>query len=259
MAAAVLPEALVHALGRLALTANLLVALDFDGTLAPTVDDPERARALPEARAAVLALLAAPATRVALVSGRALASLEAASDLPETALLVGSHGSELRLDDSQTRLGLDPGERGRLGLLHEILRGVADSTDQVWLESKPVGFALHTRLASERNSRIAQQRALSRTARIGDLTVRHGNNVLEFSVRSATKGEAIEQLREHAAATAIFFAGDDATDEDGFAALRLEDVGLKSGSGPTLAGFRVPGPPEVALALHLLADLRTRR
>src|SRR3954464_7045124 len=78
-----LPEPLVGALRELARTRDLLVALDFDGTLAPVVNDPTRARALPEAREAVLRLLQMPRTRVAVVSGRSLESLEAVSDLPD--------------------------------------------------------------------------------------------------------------------------------------------------------------------------------
>ncbi|MCU1534172.1 MAG: otsB, partial [Glaciihabitans sp.] len=48
-----LSRELIGALNELARVKRLLVALDFDGTLAPEVDDPEQARAIPEARAAV--------------------------------------------------------------------------------------------------------------------------------------------------------------------------------------------------------------
>src|SRR5690606_14197006 len=81
-----LPGSLDGALRELARVLLLLVALDFDGTLAPEVDSPEQARALPEAREAVLALMRLPNTRVALVSGRALKSLIAVAALPDTAL-----------------------------------------------------------------------------------------------------------------------------------------------------------------------------
>ncbi|MCU1514288.1 MAG: otsB [Microbacteriaceae bacterium] len=252
-----LPEPFIGALRELARTKRMLVALDFDGTLAPEVDDPEKARAIPEARAAVLRLLDMPNTRVALVSGRALKSLIEVSDLPDSVLLVGSHGIELRLDSPDHNLSLDTAELKRVDLLNEVLGEVADSFDQVWLEPKPAGFALHTRLATEHNSRIAHLVALSETAaEMQDLTVRTGKNVLEFSVRSTTKGEALEHLREYTAATAVFYAGDDVTDEDAFAALGSDDVGLKSGAGATLANFRVGGPIDVARALNLLADLR---
>lgn len=252
-----LPETLVGAMRELAHTKRLLVALDFDGTLAPEVDLPEQARATPEAREAVLRLLAMPNTRVALISGRAIRSLEQVADLPDNTLLVGSHGIELRLDTPDAHLTLDTTELEQVDVLNEVLGEVADSIDQVWLEQKPAGFALHTRLATEHNSRIAHLVALSETAaEIDDLTVRAGKNVLEFSVRSTTKGEAVEHLREYTRATAVFFAGDDVTDEDAFAALEPDDLGLKSGPGATLAHHRVPGPKEVAHALALLADLR---
>ncbi len=251
-----LPDPLVGALRELARVRRLLVALDFDGTLAPEVDDPEKARALPEARAAVLRLLAMPGTRVALVSGRSLQSLIAVSDLPDDALLVGSHGIEIRLD-SPAQLSLDTTELRQVDVLEEVLGEVADSVDQVWLEPKPAGFALHTRLATERNTRIAHLVARSEaSAEVAGLTIREGKNVLEFSVRSTTKGEAVEHLRQYTSADAVFYAGDDVTDEDAFAALSPDDLGLKSGPGATLANFRVPGPAEVARALAALADFR---
>jgi trehalose 6-phosphate phosphatase len=252
-----LPEPLIGALRELARTKRLLVALDFDGTLAPQVDDPEKARALPEAREAVLRLLGMPNTRVALVSGRSLTSLISVADLPDTALLVGSHGIEIRLDSPDDQVSLDTAELRQVDLLGMVLGEVADSVDQVWLEPKPAGFALHTRLATEHNSRVAHLVARSEAAaEVGGLTIREGKNVLEFSVRSTTKGEALEHLRRYTHADAVFFAGDDVTDEDAFAALTADDVGLKSGEGSTLANFRVQGPAQVARAVALLADLR---
>ena len=252
-----LPRELVGALREIARVRRLLVALDFDGTLAPEVDDPEQARATPEARAAVLALLDIPGTRVAVVSGRSMASLEQVSDLPDSALLVGSHGVEIRLDHPGDAVSLDTRELRQVVVLNEVLGEVAESFDQVWLESKPAGFALHTRLATDHNSRVAHLVALSEaTAEVDNLKVRKGKNVVEFSVRATTKGDALEHLRAYTDAGAVFYAGDDVTDEDAFAALGPDDFGLKSGAGPTLAAHRVGGPHQVAQVLALLAEFR---
>jgi trehalose 6-phosphate phosphatase len=252
-----LPEPLIGALRELARAKRLLVALDFDGTLAPEVDDPLAARALPEARAAVLRLQAMPNTRVALVSGRSLKSLVEVADVPDSVLLVGSHGIELRLDTVADEVSLDTAELRQVDALNTVLGDIADSLDQVWLEPKPAGFALHTRLATEANSRLAHLVARKEVLEgVDDVTVREGKDVLEFSVRSTTKGEALEHLRRYTSADAVFFAGDDLTDEDAFAALTADDVGLKSGEGATLANFRVPGPTQVARVIALLADLR---
>ncbi|TAJ49361.1 MAG: trehalose-phosphatase [Herbiconiux sp.] len=247
---------LLAQLERLAGTPELLVALDFDGTLSPEVDTPDDARALPEARAAVLELMALPHTRVALVSGRAMESLLHVSELPDEALLIGSHGVEERLD-APVRLALSDEEKSGLARLHAALDAVADDYDGVWVEHKPAGYALHTRRASESDRAAAQERARTDAATAASgLTVRLGKNVLEFSVRGTTKGDAVRVLREFTGATGVLFAGDDVTDEDGFAALGADDFGLKAGPGATVAAHRVDGPREVASVLQTLANLR---
>lgn len=247
---------LTDALAELARTDTLLVALDFDGTLAPLVDDPADARALPAAREAVLALLEAPNTSVALISGRAMASLVEVTGFPATVLLSGSHGVEVRLA-GETAVTLSADETERVDRLKRTLDAVAAGYDQVWVEVKPAGFAMHTRRASAADADAAVQAALDAVAGIDGLTTRPGSNVLEFSVRNTTKGDAVQTLRQHSGATAVFFAGDDVTDEDAFAALGPADLGLKCGRGPTAAAFSVPGPAEVADVLHELAALRT--
>jgi trehalose-phosphatase len=254
-----LPEGIGTAVRRLASTARLLVALDFDGTLAPIVDRPEQARALPAAATAAARLATAADTRVAYISGRALASLRAVADPPPGTLLVGSHGSEFQLDGAAPagehgRDGLTESERSRLTELNAVLAEIA--INQVWLEHKPTGVALHTRLATDDDARAAEERARQAAARISGLTVRHGKDVLEFSVRSATKGGAIERLRQATGATATFYAGDDVTDEDAFAVLGSGDVGVKVGPGPTAARFRVADCAQFATVLDVLAEER---
>ena len=177
------------------------------------------------------------------MSGRSVADLERVSRFGDEVLLVGSHGIELRLDDPDDVLALDEQEQESMARLEQVLEQVADSLDQVWLEPKPAGYALHTRLATDRRSRVAHLVARSEAqAEIDDLKVRLGKNVIEFSVRSTTKGEAVEHLRRYTKATAVLYAGDDVTDEDAFVALGPGDLGLKSGSGPTAADHRVDGP-----------------
>src|ERR1700710_1607180 len=134
---------LVGSLREIARVTRLLIALDFDGTLAPEVDDPEKARATPEARSAVERLIELPRTRVALVSGRALKDLEQVAPFGDRVLLVGSHGIELRLDEPDDVIALDADERQQLGVLEQVLDQMAGTLDNVWIETKPAGFAVH--------------------------------------------------------------------------------------------------------------------
>jgi trehalose 6-phosphate synthase/phosphatase len=251
------PENLVSALRELAAVDNLLVALDFDGTLAPHVDQPENARVVDGSREAVQRLLELPGIRVALVSGRALVSLQQVAQPSERMLLTGSHGIEVQLDTPGIELGLVAAELEELDALARVLERISGSVDGAFIERKPAGMALHTRLASPEEGREAQREAREQVSELlPGLTMREGKNVLEFSVRSSTKGDALAQLRAHTGATNVFYAGDDVTDEDAFAALKSGDLGLKIGPGASLAGYRVRGPEEVAQVLALLADFR---
>ena len=94
MTAEALPAELRRAICQLARTPRLLVASDYDGTLAPIVADPEQARPLPESVNALRSLASLHETTSAVISGRALRDLATLSRLPGEVHLVGSHGSE---------------------------------------------------------------------------------------------------------------------------------------------------------------------
>lgn len=245
------------ALTRLADAEHLLVALDFDGTLAPFVDHPEDARALPEARLAVERLLEVSHTTVAFVSGRAVDSLERVSEAPAGVLLVGSHGAEYRFDGVDAHPELHAEDAARVSELEAAFAGFPDAHSGARIERKPAGFAVHTRGLDADEAFAAQDAARRIVADVyPDATVRDGKDVLEFSVLAATKGDAILHLRDYTGATAVLYSGDDVTDEDAFEVLVDGDLALKSGEGPTIAPFRVGSPAEVAAVLDRLATLR---
>jgi trehalose 6-phosphate phosphatase len=252
-----IPAELEAALARLATTEHLLVALDFDGTLAPFVDNPDDSRAIPEAREAVAALLEVSHTTVAYVSGRAIDSLQRVSDSADGILLVGSHGAEYRFDGVDTHPPLSEEQRAGVHTLSAVLGAVSADHPGTWVEAKPAGFALHTRGLPADAERVAAEAARDAVAGTGlPVTVRDGKDVLEFSILSVTKGDAIRHLRDYTGATAVLYAGDDVTDEDGFAALSAGDLALKCGAGDTRAEYRVASPSEVAAVLATLAENR---
>ena len=251
--------ALAGALRELASAERLLLALDFDGTLAPFVDKPKAARALPEATAALDRLERLPDTWIAFVSGRPLSSLETVTEADPDALLIGSHGVEIRFGRDGVSLDLSDEETRILERLHEVLGALVESTPGTRLEVKPVGFGVHYRLLPEDEGRKVVEAAYEAAIGVSDtLTVRDGKDIIEFSIRDAHKGDGIERLREYTRATAVLFAGDDVTDEDGFSVLRPAegDVGIKVGGGDTAAQYRVADEQAIATLLTLVADAR---
>lgn len=244
-----LPADLIAALDAVSATPRLLVTSDFDGTLAPIVNNPADARALPEAAAALVALAQAPDTAAALISGRARAVLGELSAMPAGVHLVGSHGAEFESGFVQTV------DEALLARITATLNDIAAQHPGTAVEPKPASVALHVRNASAADGEAAL--AAARAAAVGwDAEMTAGKAVLEFAVITTNKGSAIEALREQTAATAVVFLGDDVTDEKAFTQLRDGDVGVKVGSGPTAAQYRVDSPDEVAEVLARLAALR---
>jgi trehalose 6-phosphate phosphatase len=240
----------------LARVPRLLVALDFDGVLAPIVDVPSHARPLPDSAAALAELAALPDTTVALLSGRGRDDLAAVSGFGNPIRLIGSHGSEF--DDGGTSL-LDDEQRARLDRLTAELRGLVEGEPGVALEPKPAGVAVHVRNAPpEVGTRVLDTVRAGPAARDGIETT-PGKAVLDLSVVRMDKGAALDLLRERVAADAVLFAGDDVTDETAFARLRPGDVGVKVGPGDTAAEHRVDAPPDITVLLQQLVEVRSGR
>ena len=241
------------AVTRIARVPLLLVACDYDGTLAPIVEDPNDAKPLPEAVAAVRSLASLPQTTVAVVSGRALRDLAALSRLPSEVHLVGSHGSEFDVGFVQ-RLAPELVElRTRL---QSELTAIAATHKGVRLEAKPASIAVHTRGVEPTVAAAASDAVRSGPASWPDVHVTTGKEVIELSVISTNKGTAIDALRTQLSASAVLFLGDDVTDENAFTQLHGPDVGIKVGVGETAAHFRVADPYQAARALGLLLETR---
>ena len=236
-----------------------VVALDFDGALAPLQDDPDDSRALPEAVEALQRLARVDGLDLALVSGRSLADLATLAEVPEGTLLVGSHGAERGL---LTPTGLephpwdlDPEAKSLLVDLSATLGEAVDGTT-ARLEHKPGSVVLHTRTATRADAERLTRAAVEVGSRPG-VDLMRGKDVVELSVVHRTKGDALADLREELRSTALLYAGDDVTDERAFATLRPDDVTIRVGPGDTAARFRVADPEALAGALSLLARLMT--
>jgi trehalose 6-phosphate phosphatase len=243
---------LTRALTTAAQVPHLLVAVDYDGTLAPIVANPQDARPLPESADTLRALADLPSTTTALISGRALADLIRLSGLSDHALLVGSHGSEF---DTGFVHQVDESAKALLRRITDTLNDIAGEFPGVTVEVKPASAALHVRNASEADGVEALRKAAD-AAHSWDAQTTAGKAVLEFAVIHTDKGQALDILRDQEGASAVVFIGDDVTDEKAFRRLRDSDIGVKVGPGDTAAGYRVDSPHEVAAILGLLLETR---
>ncbi|MEC5396266.1 trehalose-phosphatase [Uliginosibacterium sp. H1] len=195
-----------HALDEI-VTRKPLLALDFDGTLAPIVPLPENARTpLPISR--VLARLA-ELMPVAIVTGRAIADVtERLGFSPH--YIVGNHGAE-GLPDSTVSGATQAVGRWRRAL-NQDFAPVLDAAG-VLVEDKGHSFSLHYRLARDRVSALdaiqATVSALEPTPRVID-----GKFVINLLPEGAPdKYRAAVELMRVAECDTVIFAGDDITDD----------------------------------------------
>jgi trehalose 6-phosphate phosphatase len=185
------------------------VVLDVDGTLAPIVARPELAE-IPGETKAELRRLACRYLLVACISGRAG---------PEAAALVGVEG--IRYVGNHG-LELDPRAPA---LLRSIAR-FRDSVSHLWpVEDKALSLSYHYREARNEAAAVAVLEQVAERARDARLEARWGRKVLEVRPQhAADKGVAIVALLAACGAANALYAGDDATDVDGFRG--LDEAGL---------------------------------
>ncbi|CAG0981556.1 Trehalase [Phycisphaerales bacterium] len=237
---------------RLGACAILLVACDFDGTLAEIVEHPERARGCERATGLLRELAELPRTYAAVVSGRSLDGLRKLFPDRGRVTLVGGHGAEPEYATGNL------GASGSLPAdLAAGLNVLASEFPGAMVEPKPAGPALHYRHVSEERHEELLAQAAAMGERLGVAPLRHGLLVVEFPVVRADKGSAIQALMHRAAGTAVLFMGDDVTDEDAFRVIRPPGLGVKVGGGETAASACVSGVPEVGDLLDTV--LRARR
>jgi trehalose 6-phosphate phosphatase len=240
------------ALAELARVPTLLVALDFDGVLAPIVQDPSTSAALPGSAAAVRALAELAGTTVAMLSGRALGDLRAVSGFGPPVRLVGSHGGEF--DDGA--LVLTEEQRSVKDELAAAVSRIVDGEPGARVEDKPAAVVVHVRGADPAVAERVLDAARAGPAQLPGVEATEGKAVLELAVVQVSKGAAIDTLRERLGADAVLFVGDDVTDETAFVRLRPADVGVKVGDGDTAAGYRVRTPEDVTGVLEELLTAR---
>ncbi|MFG1639154.1 trehalose-phosphatase [Amycolatopsis sp. NPDC049252] len=253
LTAEALPAELRRAIVQIARTPRLLVACDYDGTLAPITLNPDEARPLPESVGALRSLAGLHETTTAVISGRALRDLATLSRLPSEVNLVGSHGSEFDIGFIHA---LDEKARELHRRLEAELEQLVLDVPGVSLEVKPASIAVHVRRAEHEAGRRVLSAVHNGPSRWEGVSTTDGKEVVELAVVQTDKGRALDILRHQVGATAAIFLGDDVTDEKAFARLSGPDLGIKVGDGETLAGFRVPDTVDVALVLGFLLEER---
>ena len=217
----------VTEVGRIGLAALLadphraLIALDFDGTLAPIVEDPTQARPLPQAISALRAL--APLTgTIAIITGRpAAAAVEYGGfDQIPGIIVLGQYGRQRWQDGELTSPPPPPGLAVARDQLPAVL-SAARAPAGTWVEDKGHALAVHTRRTADPAGTLEQLRApLLRLAAQTALRAEPGRLVIELRAEGSDKGQTLQDLAAEQSRSAVLFGGDDLGDRPAFETVR---------------------------------------
>jgi trehalose 6-phosphate phosphatase len=235
----------------------LVLLLDIDGTISAIAPRPADATVLPVALDALRSLVRSDGVVVGLVSGRMADDVRRMVRI-EPVWVIGNHGAEIVSPDGQETV--EPSVAAFEGAVAAARRSLEASG--VAVEDKRWTLTAHYRATG-----IEPREAVSRVAAEHGLVVVAGKKVLELRPPvTVNKGTAVVALADRVggfrSGASILYAGDDATDEDAFVALRSRDPRpvtihvAGEGSQKTCAEYIVADPMEMGSVLAWLAELR---
>jgi trehalose 6-phosphate phosphatase len=235
----------------------LVLLLDIDGTISAIAPRPADATVLPIALDALRSLVRSDGVVVGLVSGRMADDVRRLVRI-EPVWVIGNHGAEIVSPDGQETV--EPSVAAFEGAVAAARRSLEASG--VAVEDKRWTLTAHYRATG-----IEPREAVSRVAAEHGLVVVAGKKVLELRPPvTVNKGTAVVALADRVggfrSGASILYAGDDATDEDAFVALRSRDPRpvtihvAGEGSQKTCAEYIVADPMEMGSVLAWLAELR---
>jgi len=184
---------------------NVLLAFDFDGTLAPLVSSPERAAMRPSTRR--LLRRASRLYPCAVITGRAQADALTRFRGIDVCRVVGNHGAEPVKGGKAMRR--------RVQRWLPVLKARLSGRQGVVIEDKGYSVAIHYRHSRERRATLRAIQAA--TGSLPDVRIIGGKLAVNLLVPDAPhKGLALERERARFGCDTVIYVGDDVTDEDVF-------------------------------------------
>ena len=244
---------------------SVLVALDFDGTLAPIVRDPDRARVETGGVDALIAL-AGRGAQIAVVTGRPAQTVLRLGGLARVPNLIvaGIYGAEIWHDGAVSTVAEPPEMASLRRRLPDV---IAENHPGVWVEDKRLSLVVHTRTAADPIAELDRLAApLGELADEFGLALHRGRHVLEIRLPGYDKGTALREVLSRTNRSALLFAGDDLGDLPAFALVDemraagrpAVSVAVTSDEAPqdvaAAASRHVSSPAELVALLRELAE-----
>jgi trehalose 6-phosphate synthase/phosphatase len=230
-----------------------LLLVDFDGTLAPIVNDPAEARPSGDLQTTLANL--AESSDVVIISGRNRSFLEKTfRGIPVH--LVAEHGAFLKKPD-QPWERLDLSTDDWVDPVRSTMNYFVDRFPGSFIEGKETAIAWHYRMAESEDvegQAIDLSTQLRQVSSSIPLTVIQGNKVVEVKPAQHSKGTVALSIVEQKPYDFIVSIGDDTTDEDMFRQLPNWAYTMKVGPGMSFARYRLARQQDVEILLKRMSE-----
>ncbi|MDD5731231.1 MAG: trehalose-phosphatase, partial [Candidatus Omnitrophica bacterium] len=130
---------------------HLFIFLDFDGTLTPIIDDPDKVRLSAQARKLLKALSERPGYKLAIISGRALKDIRKRAGL-NNIVYAGNHGLEIEGPGVDFKSLLPPGYKLTKRRIKDELKRKISLIPGAFLEDKGASLSLHYRKVNKKQA-----------------------------------------------------------------------------------------------------------
>ena len=235
--------------------ANILVLLDYDGTLVDFESIPERAKPSAQLLKILKTLTDKPQTKVVIISGRRQYDIDSfLGDLPIN--IIAEHGAMIKENGKWRKQVIDYGlwKQSVLSIFERFTLTCPNS----FVEEKQYSLTWHYRNAqTELGYEYSREliRTLSDSVRSYNLRIIDGNKIVELTSNLIDKGKAVKKMLAQNKYDFILAIGDDKTDEDMFRELSENDHAftIKVGDGETFAKQKVHSVADVIRLLEQLA------
>jgi trehalose 6-phosphate phosphatase len=241
---------------RLFTAGQVLLMLDYDGTLVPLAPTPAQARPAAVLLHILKKLGELPQYKVAVISGRTLTDLTTLFPVPGI-FLIGGHGIEICSPAGEVNYLLDYKYITKImNKLEQLAKYCLNNKDGFLIENKGYSLALHYRLVKPLMAQSALNKFIELSKPIiqkHTLNILPGKKVLEIRPLAMHKGKAVNYLQQlYPYSLAVYF-GDNTTDEDAFRALKKGlSILVSAQSYNSAANFKLNSPLEVLEFLTLL-------
>ncbi|HOW35481.1 MAG TPA: trehalose-phosphatase [Candidatus Omnitrophota bacterium] len=223
---------------------NIMLFLDFDGTLAAIVDHYKKATILQESKMLLKKIAECPECFVAIVSGRALSDVKKRVGL-KNVIYVGNHGLELEGPGIRYTSFVKTGVKVLFRKIKFDLVKRVKKVKGVSIEDKGLTLSVHYRRVGRKDLILFEQmfsKSMWPYLMDGCISINKGKKV--FEIKPAVKwnkGSAVLWLLKHFRKNGCsrkmlpIFIGDDVTDETAFIALKNKGLCIRVGCGETSA------------------------